>query len=295
MKKVLLVFIAMMTMTVAMAQQVTHVIQRGETLESIAQKYQVTVDAIKQANPDAVNMIYVGMRLIIPVKPQQNVDAISRSTNGGQQQAVSIQTQSQVAVQEAVPHEQMPIGSTNIESNSKLNTWRYSGRIGSNFFKIKDAEYISFSMVFTLGSHYYFAENAYLAAYLGYYGATLDYSYEVAKNKIEKYAVESHNIILPIGIGVNIPISDKVNFLGETGPSFVHALFGSVKTDDGSTSFSKIDGVERFGSFYTISAGIEITSWDVNCMLSFSFPLSSKSANVAKDTNFFGISLVFEN
>ena len=71
MKKVLLVFIAMMTMTVAMAQQVTHVIQRGETLESIAQKYQVTVDAIKQANPDAVNMIYVGMRLLIPQNVQQ--------------------------------------------------------------------------------------------------------------------------------------------------------------------------------------------------------------------------------
>lgn len=67
MKKVLLVFIAMMTMTVAMAQQVTHVIQRGETLESIAQKYQVTVDAIKQANPDTVNMIYVGMKLVVPV------------------------------------------------------------------------------------------------------------------------------------------------------------------------------------------------------------------------------------
>ena len=66
-----MVFIAMMTMTVAMAQQVTHVIQRGETLESIAQKYQVTVDAIKQTNPDAVNMIYVGMRLIIPQNVHQ--------------------------------------------------------------------------------------------------------------------------------------------------------------------------------------------------------------------------------
>lgn len=294
MKKILLVFIAMMTMTVAMAQQVTHVIQRGETLESIAQKYQVTVDAIKQANPETVNMIYIGMRIIIPVKPQQNVDASSRNTNGGQQPPVSMQTQSQVVAKNVVSHEQMSIGSTDIESDSKLNTWRFSGRIGANLFKIKDAEYFSLSMGFTLGSHYYFAENAYLAAYLGYYGATLDYSYEVAKNKTEKYVVDSHNIILPIGIGVNIPISDKVNFLGETGPSFVHALFGSVKTDDGSTSFSKIEGIERFGSYYTISAGIEITSWDVNCMLSFSIPLSSKSANVAKDTNFFGISLVFE-
>ena len=293
MKKVLLVFIAMMTMTVAMAQQVTHVIQRGETLESIAQKYQVTVDAIKQANPETAEMTYIGMRIIIPVKPQQNADADKRNPNEGQQSSVSIQTQSQVAVQKETSHEQMPIASTDIEGGTKLNTWRYSGRIGYNLFKIKDAEYFSYSMVFTLGSHYYFAENAYLAAYLGYYGATLDYSYKVDR-KTAKLAVESHNIILPIGIGVNVPISDNVNFLGETGPSFVHALFGKIKTDAGSTSFSDNDDIERFGSFYTISAGIAIKNWDVNCMISYSFPLSSKSANVAKDTNFFGISLVFE-
>lgn len=57
-----------MTLFVANAQHVSHTIQRGETLESIAEKYQITVQALKQANPEASEFFYVGMKLIIPAK-----------------------------------------------------------------------------------------------------------------------------------------------------------------------------------------------------------------------------------
>ena len=46
----------------------SHTVQRGETLESIAQKYGVTVEAIKQANPGMGGYFYVGMGLKIPNK-----------------------------------------------------------------------------------------------------------------------------------------------------------------------------------------------------------------------------------
>lgn len=59
-------------MTTAMAG-VTHVVNRGETLQSIAQKYGVTTERIIQANPQAAQFIYVGMELNIPEgnAPQQ--------------------------------------------------------------------------------------------------------------------------------------------------------------------------------------------------------------------------------
>lgn len=52
----------------AMAQNTykSHTVQRGETYESIAQLYGVSVDAIKRANPNNYDLIYAGMKLVIP-------------------------------------------------------------------------------------------------------------------------------------------------------------------------------------------------------------------------------------
>lgn len=63
-------FIAVMGVTAAMADT-THVVNRGETLQSIAQKYGVTTEQIIQANPQAAQFIYVGMELNIPGQASQ--------------------------------------------------------------------------------------------------------------------------------------------------------------------------------------------------------------------------------
>lgn len=60
-------FIFASATTLAQSEQV-HKIEKGETVESIAQKYGVTVDDIKKANPNAGNYFYVGMSLKIPRK-----------------------------------------------------------------------------------------------------------------------------------------------------------------------------------------------------------------------------------
>ena len=67
---VLLCTVCMLSM--AQSQTVTHVVQRGETLESIAEYYKVSVEDINMANPNAEGIVYVGMKLNIPTssKPQ---------------------------------------------------------------------------------------------------------------------------------------------------------------------------------------------------------------------------------
>ena len=62
---VLLCTVCMFTM--AQSQTVTHVVQRGETIESIAQYYNVSVEDINKANPNADGVVYVGMKLVVPV------------------------------------------------------------------------------------------------------------------------------------------------------------------------------------------------------------------------------------
>lgn len=74
MKKLVTIVVMLLSFTELMAQQITHTIQRGETIESIAQKYNVSVDALKKANPQVAEMIFVGMKLTIPEKSKPLAD-----------------------------------------------------------------------------------------------------------------------------------------------------------------------------------------------------------------------------
>lgn len=62
--KLLLVLAVMFVSVQAFALK--HVVEKGETIESIAQKYGTTAQDIIKANPDAESFIYVGMELNIP-------------------------------------------------------------------------------------------------------------------------------------------------------------------------------------------------------------------------------------
>ena len=52
-----------------------HILERGETIESVAKKYGVTTEQIIALNPDAKSFTYVGMELIIPKRPPTGVTA----------------------------------------------------------------------------------------------------------------------------------------------------------------------------------------------------------------------------
>ena len=74
MKRYLLSLILAMCVMTGMAQTTqTHTVQRGETIESVAQKYGITVDELKAANPNASNLFFVGMKLNIPASASQSV------------------------------------------------------------------------------------------------------------------------------------------------------------------------------------------------------------------------------
>ncbi len=64
----ILTVLALLLSITADAQQ-THIIQRGENAEIIARKYGVTLDELKQANPDEENY-YAGMKITIPPRTQ---------------------------------------------------------------------------------------------------------------------------------------------------------------------------------------------------------------------------------
>ena len=86
------IMMLMISIMTCMAQTMkSHTVQRGETLESIAKKYGVTVEAIKEANPNMGEFFYIGMGLKIPEKksevekvevvPAESVEAPLTETN----------------------------------------------------------------------------------------------------------------------------------------------------------------------------------------------------------------------
>ena len=67
MKKVFTLLLFAIISLAAYSQQVKeHTVLRGETPESVAAKYGITVDALKAENPSINNFFYVGMTLAIP-------------------------------------------------------------------------------------------------------------------------------------------------------------------------------------------------------------------------------------
>lgn len=84
-KRILMTALAVVAIGLAgYAAQKEHVIDRGETLESIAKKYGVTTQALKEANPSVETMFYTGMVLVIPEggAPQT---ALAETSNGVEQ------------------------------------------------------------------------------------------------------------------------------------------------------------------------------------------------------------------
>ena len=82
MKRHYLLFCCVIISVVCMAQQkpITHVVEQGETLTSIATKYSIPLNALLQANGDIGSALFPGLLLTIPqdVKDQVKDRMIDR-------------------------------------------------------------------------------------------------------------------------------------------------------------------------------------------------------------------------
>ena len=66
MKRIVLFIIAILYISITMAQQiVSHTVQRGETFELIAKRYNISLDELLAVNPDQEGC-FVGMEINIP-------------------------------------------------------------------------------------------------------------------------------------------------------------------------------------------------------------------------------------
>ena len=97
MKRVLLCLMMMVSLSALGQNTLVHIVQRGETLASIAKKYKTSVSDIRAGNPEAKSDIYPGMRLEIPVKGAVSASELIASQGASTSVAYTYQTEQQSA------------------------------------------------------------------------------------------------------------------------------------------------------------------------------------------------------
>ena len=77
-KHIVMCCLMLLVVNFAYAQeyQAKHEVKRGETIASIAKRYGVTEQMIKEANPQAGDLFYVGLKLNIPLSKKTGKEVI---------------------------------------------------------------------------------------------------------------------------------------------------------------------------------------------------------------------------
>lgn len=282
----------------AQNQTITHVIQRGENIESIAEYYKVSIEDICKANPDVNDIVYVGMKLIIPQTQQQKdisktVTATSTTINTPKSydkfQTVytaannrnSWKLKAIVGVTSGIwTGEDFKNGNTDIEfdqANIK-NKAIYQFHIGLV------ADYIFTENVYA-GLGIVFNQSGYKQEYFmtsGQYwddeGANYDFE------QTDKMTTNRFDV--PIHIGGMYNFSSDVRLFIEAGPYISYAISGNKKTNRSFTEYDDIhssateyinekekigkgslEDFQKFGYGLSVTAGVSFS----NIILQFTY------------------------
>lgn len=180
--------------TMAQSQTVTHIVQRGETIESIAEYYNVSVEDIDKANPNMDGVVYVGLKLNIPTSSVQPKTS-SRD--------VSIETSQ---TQELTP-ERAPIKNVSKEDkkysasseDKKYGKFIIASEFGYGFIKGSR----NFMYEFTIGANYTLPYNLYVGARIGYNSANYNESIKIEGKNINAEQ-KCHFLQIPIEFGYSL-------------------------------------------------------------------------------------------
>ncbi len=188
-------FCAISMMTMAQTQSVTHVVQRGETIESIAKNYNVSVEDINKANPNADGMFYAGMKLAIPVSDGRSVkdDKISI-----QKEYVKSEnfTQNETLQKEKAKESDKIVSPRVTEQDEKNGGWHAAIELGYGFLEGSR----NYMYEITGGANYMWNNNIYAGARVGYNSARYSSS---------KGGFDAHFVEIPLEVGYGVLTKNK--------------------------------------------------------------------------------------
>lgn len=264
------IFLSVLFCTVCMfgmaqSQTVTHVVQRGETLESIAEYYKVSVEDINKANPNADGVVYVGMKLNIPTSSD-----FSKTTP-----KEAPKNMAPIQKQVTENHTENYVKHNDTQNNDeKVGKFEFAGELGFGFIKGAD----NFMYEATVGANYRLPYNIYVGARIGYNSANY-----IGLTKYEGRSIEVeqkyHFLEIPLELGYALKNTSEtlgvipfVGFntnIGLSGKNKLRTLGTGGKTESQKV---KIGGKVGLGA----RVGVRVCLWGFDITGSYQIPLNDK-------------------
>ena len=264
---VLLCTVCMLSM--AQSHTVTHVVQRGETLESIAEYYKVSVEDINKANPNADGIVYVGMKLNIPTSSKTQI--VSNNDNQGGStyiQGNNINHHSNDKVNQEHKY------NTAKNEDEKVGKFEFAGELGFGFIKGAD----NFMYEATIGANYRLPYNLYVGARIGYNSANY-----IGLTKYEGRSIEVeqkyHFIEIPLELGYSLKnASETLGLMPFIGFNTNIGLSGKNKLRTFGSSGKEESQKVKIGGKVGIGArvGVRVCLWGFDITGSYQIPLNDK-------------------
>lgn len=283
MKKLILV-LALLCAGISM-QALTHTVGRGETLATIAQRYNITVEQLVEANPGIDKLFFAGQKLNIPETTASNVQQ-----NGNQNYAVS-----------AAPVDGS--GSSTADSSSssgdsyqtKAETPEGPGISWAMMLQYGFLGDDNFTFSANIGANYFFFEkdkSLFAGARIGWFSGHSLYSESVAGYS-ESLEFNTHFVTIPVTIGYAITTSNKK--FGLTPyvaliPNFcVSSKLKSKSHSHGHTSSDELEFKKKVG--LELSLGGAIRLWEFNIGAAYNIPLNDNQKFYIRDEGYVSISI----
>ena len=253
----------------AQSQTVTHVVQRGETLESIAESYKVSVEDINKANPNADGIVYVGMKLNIPTSSKpQIVSNIDNQSGSAYTQGNNIKHHSNDKVYQGHKYKAAK------NEDEKVGKFEFAGELGFGFIKGAD----NFMYEATIGANYRLPYNLYVGARIGYNSANYIglTKYEGRSIKVEQ---KYHFIEIPLELGYSFKnASETLGLMPFIGFNTNIGLSGKNKLRTFGSSGKEESQKVKIGGKVGIGArvGVRVCLWGFDITGSYQIPLNDK-------------------
>lgn len=255
--------------TMAQSQTVTHVVQRGETIESIAEYYKVSVEDINKANPNADDIVYVGMKLNIPTSSKPQI--VSNNDNQGGStytQENNIKHHSNNKVYQEHKYKAAK------NEDEKVGKFEFAGELGFGFIKGAD----NFMYEATVGANYRLPYNLYIGARIGYNSANYTGLIKIEGQNInakQKY----HLLEIPIEFGYSLKNeSETLGLIPFVGFNTNIGLSGKYKQRILGTGGKEEPQKVKIGGKVGIGArvGVRVCLWGFDITGSYQIPLNDK-------------------
>lgn len=249
---------------------VNHIVEPGETLKSIAQKYGITEAKIIELNPDAAQFIYVGMELNIPANAPVAQTTTSTSTNTSNQQTGS----------ESSYDEEKSKWITFMDASYGFLS-KENHREGKNYTKGNNS-----TIGFTIGVGYKFYKDLYAGARIGYNSATYNQFTSYNREWITQKSTY-HFISLPLELGYDF--GDKIGLIPHAGFDLNLCVAGKTKYKGGGYEESKSLKDKPFAVDF--NAGLRIKLWEITLHGAYHVPLTDDTKDAFGKKGYFSVGI----